>query len=49
MDLMHLLLIALTFVVPVAVFALMLFFVIRWAVLSALRTHAAELTGTVRS
>ena len=38
----HLSLIALTFVVPVVVIALMLYVVIRLAVLSALRRHAAE-------
>lgn len=42
MEIGHLLLIVLFYVVPVALGMLVLYFVVRMAVLSALRTHHAE-------
>jgi hypothetical protein len=42
MDVSNLLVIAAIFILPVALVAVLLYFVIRAAVLSALRRHAAE-------
>ena len=42
MDVLHLVVIALYFLLPAAIIAMVLYFVVRAAVLSALRKHSAE-------
>lgn len=49
MDGSHLLLIVLIYVVPIALGLLVLFFVVRAAVLSALRKHHAEIHSPTRT
>jgi hypothetical protein len=49
MDVSYLLLIAAICILPAAVIALLLYFVVRLAVLAALRTHAAEQSAVHRA
>lgn len=44
-DALHILVVAVILVLPTVAIALLLFFVIRWAVLSALHARAAEQAG----